>query len=112
MRSIRDRPQRNGRRITKATQEKGPTRMERVARRLPCRAIPAVPKVQHQPQALRIRRARRGVALRILRMNEAVTYDEALTYVHYAGRSFGFLFSDYLFTSNRSSTPHWRGSPP
>lgn len=42
-----------------------------------------------------------GVALRILRMNEAVTYDEALTYVHYAGRSFGFLFSDYLFTSNQ-----------
>ena len=42
-----------------------------------------------------------GIVLRILRMNEAVTYDEALTYVHYAGRSFGFLFSDYLFTSNQ-----------
>ncbi|MCB0757568.1 MAG: glycosyltransferase family 39 protein [Flavobacteriales bacterium] len=42
-----------------------------------------------------------GVVLRILRMNEPVTYDEALTYVHYAGRSFSFLFSDYLFTSNQ-----------
>ncbi len=42
-----------------------------------------------------------GAVLRILRINESVTYDEALTYVHYAGQSFGFLFSDYLFTSNQ-----------
>lgn len=41
-----------------------------------------------------------GVVLRVLRMNEPVTYDEALTYVHYASRSFGFLLSDYQFTSN------------
>jgi len=37
-----------------------------------------------------------GAVLRIIRMNEAVTYDEAATYVHYADRSFGFLISDHL----------------
>lgn len=41
-----------------------------------------------------------GLVLRILRMNGAVSYDEALTYTHYAGRSLGFLFSDYTYTSN------------
>lgn len=37
-----------------------------------------------------------GAILRMLRMNEAVTYDEAATFVHYADRSFGFLISDHL----------------
>lgn len=41
-----------------------------------------------------------GTVLRLLRMNGAVTYDEALTYVNYAGNSLGFLFSDYTYTSN------------
>lgn len=41
-----------------------------------------------------------GTVLRILRLNGPVTYDEALTYVEYAGRSFSFLFSDYTFTGN------------
>ncbi len=41
-----------------------------------------------------------GALLRALRISEPVTYDEALTYVHFASRSFGFLFSDYQFTSN------------
>lgn len=41
-----------------------------------------------------------GAVLRILRMSEAVTYDEALAYVHYAGRSLGFLFSDHLYSGN------------
>lgn len=41
-----------------------------------------------------------GIVLRVLRLNGPITYDEAFTYVHYAGRSFGFLLSDYSFTSN------------
>lgn len=41
-----------------------------------------------------------GTVLRILRMNGPVSYDEALTYVNYAGQSIGFLFSDYTYTSN------------
>ncbi len=41
-----------------------------------------------------------GIILRIARMDGPVTYDEALTYVNYSSHSFGFLFSDYMFTSN------------
>lgn len=41
-----------------------------------------------------------GVILRILRLDGPVTYDEALTYVNYSSRSFGFLFSDYMYTGN------------
>ncbi|MBS1547268.1 MAG: glycosyltransferase family 39 protein [Bacteroidetes bacterium] len=41
-----------------------------------------------------------GAVLRVLRLNGPVTYDEALTYVHYADRSFGFLFSDLGIAGN------------
>lgn len=41
-----------------------------------------------------------GAILRIARLGGPVTYDEALTYVNYSGHSFGFLLSDYVFTSN------------
>ncbi len=41
-----------------------------------------------------------GTVLRILRMNAPITYDEALTYVNYAGRSFAYIFSDVTFNSN------------
>lgn len=41
-----------------------------------------------------------GAVLRILRLNDPVTYDEAVTYTEYAGRSFGFLLSDYSFAGN------------
>lgn len=41
-----------------------------------------------------------GITLRIARLGGPVTYDEALTYVNYSSHSFGFLFSDYMFTSN------------
>ena len=41
-----------------------------------------------------------GAVLRILRMNDPVTYDEALTCVHFANRSFGFVFSDLGFAGN------------
>jgi 4-amino-4-deoxy-L-arabinose transferase-like glycosyltransferase len=41
-----------------------------------------------------------GTVLRILRMGGPVSYDEALTYVNYAGRSFSFIFTDRTFTSN------------
>jgi len=41
-----------------------------------------------------------GTVLRILRLNQPVTYDEAVTFTEYAGRSFGFLLSDYSFAGN------------
>ncbi|MCO6481238.1 MAG: glycosyltransferase family 39 protein [Flavobacteriales bacterium] len=41
-----------------------------------------------------------GTVLRILRLGGPVTMDEALTYVNYAGRPFGFLLSDYTYASN------------
>lgn len=41
-----------------------------------------------------------GTVLRVMRMNGPVTYDEALTYVNYASRSFAYLFSDLTFNSN------------
>ncbi|HRQ83559.1 MAG TPA: glycosyltransferase family 39 protein, partial [Flavobacteriales bacterium] len=41
-----------------------------------------------------------GLVLRAWRLNEPVSYDEALTWTEYARKSFGFLLSDYTFTSN------------
>lgn len=41
-----------------------------------------------------------GAVLRAWRMAGAITYDEALTYVNYAGHTFDFLFSDYTSTGN------------
>ncbi len=41
-----------------------------------------------------------GALLRVLRMDGPVTFDEALTYTQYAGRGFGFLFSDYTYPGN------------
>mgnify|MGYP007089895509 CR=1 FL=1 len=41
-----------------------------------------------------------GLVLRAWRLNEPVSYDEALTWTEYARKSFGLLLSDYTFTSN------------
>ncbi len=41
-----------------------------------------------------------GTLLRALRLDAALSFDEAYTWTGYASRSFGFLFSDYTFTGN------------
>lgn len=41
-----------------------------------------------------------GVLLRLLRLDGPVTYDEAFSYLGYAGRSFGAVFSDYTWVGN------------
>lgn len=41
-----------------------------------------------------------GAALRVARVNEAVSYDEALTWTHYASQRLWFVLSNYTFTSN------------